>query len=102
MAEFPALPQGSPRGTGFIYFMLAEHNLVRPMLKIGFSLRSPDERLKSCQTGSPVKLLHLVGFVVGQMRDERELHRNFAAQHSHGEWFFFEDELEAYVEGLGL
>lgn len=101
MAEFPTIPPQSRRGTGYIYFLLARDNLVTPMLKIGFSLRRPDLRLRGCQTGSPSKL-ELICVIVGTMRDERALHIRFKADHSHGEWFTYSGDLQDYVAGLDL
>lgn len=98
----PALPviaRGSFRGIGYIYFMLAEQNLIRPMLKIGFSLRGPDDRLRNCRTGSPVQL-NMIAFQTGRLVDERKLHRRFSEHRSHGEWFYYEGPLREYVEEI--
>lgn len=98
MAELPAVPPGSCRGTGYVYFILAEQNLIKPMVKIGFSLRRPDTRMKDCQTGSPAPSMRLVLIIVGRMADERALHERFADYRSHNEWFFWEGDLRLFVE----
>lgn len=98
--EIPPIPHGSLRRAGYVYFLLASENVERPMIKIGFSLRAPQNRLAACQSGSPVKL-ELVALLPGAIASkERQLHRQFEAQRSHGEWFYFEGELRAFVEGL--
>src|SRR5687768_6384523 len=74
---------------GYVYFIVAEENMVRPMVKIGFSSNPPIVRLKQCQCGSPAKL-RLAGFVHGPKELEEELQVRFQAYGSHREWFFFE------------
>ena len=96
-------PNGVPKtyrkGTGYVYFLLAKENLVQPMMKIGYSMRGRETRLRACQTGSPVKL-ELAATIYGTRFDEQALHRRFEYLRAHGEWFAFSGELQDYVEGL--
>lgn len=53
-------------------------------IKIGFTSRTPEERLSALQVGSPTKL-RIVGLL--PMDREKELHQRFDKHKSHGEWF---------------
>lgn len=53
-------------------------------IKIGFTSRTPNERLAALQTGSPVEL-RIVGLLHGNR--EREMHERFKDDRLHGEWF---------------
>jgi hypothetical protein len=67
-----------------IYFVQGED--YGPV-KIGFTSHvDPETRLSALQCGSPVKLI-LRAAVQGTVAEEAELHRRFAAQRLHGEWF---------------
>lgn len=67
-----------------IYFIQAEgvgH------IKIGFTdSEDAGVRLATLQTGSPVQL-RLIGTIPGTVEDEKNLHRRFASECVHGEWF---------------
>lgn len=64
-------------------------------VKIGFTSKHPEERLGGLQTGSPTKL-RIVGLL--PVNRERELHKRFAKDHSHGEWFNPSKELLAFID----
>lgn len=74
-----------------VYFFEGVNELSEPMVKIGFTDgETPEQRLKACQTGSPVKL-KIIGFIpAGRRNTEAMLHRRFRKHRSHGEWFYLE------------
>jgi hypothetical protein len=59
-------------------------------VKIGMT-NDPDKRLQQIQCMCPIKL-HLIWARPAPYQLERALHRHFAAQRSHGEWFTFEED----------
>jgi hypothetical protein len=67
-------------------------------IKIGIAM-SPLERLGQIQNMSPVKLRILKTSRGGQ-RLEKELHRQFAADRLHGEWFAPTKQLLDYISEL--
>lgn len=81
---------------GFIYF-IRPSGLVGP-IKIGFSIR-PLVRIQPIQANSPIPL-EIIGQTPGSMDDESYLHRCFADQFSHAEWFHFSASLNAAIEGI--
>ncbi|QPF81635.1 GIY-YIG nuclease family protein [Bradyrhizobium genosp. L] len=82
--------------TGWIYF-IKPRGQAGP-IKIGFS-KSLGERFGSISTASPL-LLEIIGSTPGSLEDERFLHRCFAEQHSHGEWFYPSAALHAAIENI--
>lgn len=60
-------------------------------MKIGCSF-DPYRRLKQLQMFSPVELV-LIGFLPGNHKDEKRLHRKFKKQRAWGEWFWADDAL---------
>jgi hypothetical protein len=68
------------------------------LVKIGTS-NNPRRRIDEIKTGSAVEL-SLLQVIDGGRDVERGLHTRFADQRSHGEWFFFRDDLRAFIEGL--
>lgn len=64
-------------------------------MKIGHS-SDVVKRLASHQCGSPVRI-GLVLVLDGGAALEAELHRRFAGQRAHGEWFTFDGALRAFV-----
>lgn len=65
-------------------------------IKIGYATDTVS-RLHSLQTGSPVQL-HLIGHVVGTIKDERKLHARFAHLRIRGEWFEPAADLLAHID----
>lgn len=60
--------------------------------KIGYtSLSSPKERLDSCQTGNPNKLV-LIGTIDGTLEYEKELHNKYRENNIRNEWFCLTEE----------
>ena len=78
-------------GTPMVYFFRAGD-----LVKIGYSRRDVQARLRACQTGSPVSLT-LWHTVPGGPDVERELHQRFAADRQHGEWFRISDAIREFV-----
>lgn len=78
---------------GYVYFIRGSDKV-----KIGFTSDKPVKRIKSLQTGSPVKL-SLIGYIFDDnaCQLETELHHNFEKYHSHGEWYFYSDEIRQYI-----
>lgn len=78
---------------GIIYFIASAET---SRVKIGFTTGNPNARLKTLQTGSPTKLT-LLAVRSGTMDDEQWLHREFADERLHGEWFDSSDRLVAFL-----
>src|SRR5260370_41757231 len=90
---------------GYVYFIQGEQTRL---IKIGIS-RNPVKRLEDHQTGSPDKLI-LLGSVLNYSllnvesfpSPERNLHKQFAEERTHGEWFRPSDRLLAFIKNLRL
>jgi hypothetical protein len=85
----------SRRGIGVVYFVGGDQV---GMVKIGRSF-SAEGRLQDLQIGSPVRL-RIMATLPGGRHRERELHREFSAYHSHGEWFRLEGALREFIADL--
>ena len=70
---------------GFVYFI---KEIETGNIKIGFSEKHPQKRLKGFQTGNSNRLI-LQGYIEGTYQDELELHREFADERirKENEWF---------------
>jgi len=69
---------------GYVYFIVCVHD---NMVKIGYST-NPIKRLNSLQT-SNYHDLELLGYIPGDIRDEKTLQHHFSAYHHRGEWFYY-------------
>lgn len=78
---------------GFVYFVVAGE--AQEWVKIGFTAGDPRQRLKSLQTGCPLKL-ELIGAVPATVKAEAEIHDVLKEERGLGEWF----QLTPYVRGL--
>jgi hypothetical protein len=67
-------------------------------VKIGYTSRFKT-RLYQLQNGSPVKL-EVLALIKGDKVDEKNYHDAFKHLSSNGEWFFYNDEIERFVEAL--
>jgi Meiotically Up-regulated Gene 113 (MUG113) protein len=76
-----------------IYFI---ENTRTRAIKIGYTKRNPEGRLRALQTGScdPLKILSVCP---GHITDETYLHLKFQHAWIHGEWFSPVDELRALI-----
>lgn len=72
--------------SGYIYVVGCEGS---PLVKIGYSTRNPEGRLKDMQVGSPLilKLLWCKRFP-NYKEIEKYLHTVLIKAHHHGEWYF--------------
>jgi len=78
---------------GYVYFL---QGAKTKLVKIGFS-RFPQHRARLHQCGSP-DLLKLVGLMVADRLAEGQIHRIFAKDRLHGEWFKPSPELLSFVK----
>ena len=72
-----------------------------PFVKIGWTRRRVDTRIRQIQTCTP-HLLRLLASFAGSSRDERGLHVRFADHRvrAGSEWFHLDGDVLAFVEGL--
>jgi excisionase family DNA binding protein len=77
-----SLPKTARVESGFVYFIQAESG---GLIKIGTAL-DPLVRLINLQSGSPLRLV-ILGCLRGGRTLEQALHREFAGQRQHFEWF---------------
>ena len=70
---------------GFVYFIQEEET---GRIKIGFSEKHPNGRLKDFQTGNSNKLI-LLGYIEGTFQDESNFHQEFFEERirNENEWF---------------
>lgn len=81
---------------GFIYFIGAGE--PQPIwVKVGFTAGNPMARLKNLQTGCPLPL-NLIGYVLGTVVGEQELHDVFRGERTVGEWFVLTDYVERVID----
>lgn len=66
------------------------------LVKIGFTDRDPQDRLRELQTACPFKL-RLVLVMAGGLKHEADLHQTFAHLRAEGEWFRLTPELQTYL-----
>jgi hypothetical protein len=84
----------APPIQGFVYFVTAEK--AEFPIKIGFTQKQNDLRLRGLQTGCPYPL-RVICFVPGTYSDERTMHQRFAESRLEGEWFARTPELMAVI-----
>lgn len=83
----------------YVYLIEGKNGVV----KIGTSY-NPKSRDLTVRTHSPIPT-RLIAYWEGSLSEERQLHDAFKKYRSHGEWFFIEGALVAFVEskrGFGL
>lgn len=83
---------------GFVYFIAIGDPYITHV-KIGFTRANPYARLSDLQTGCPFPM-RMLGFILGCMAQERELHNVLGDYRAQGEWFSFSDYVERTVRGL--
>lgn len=79
---------------GYVYFIGGDCDCV----KIGFA-KDPVKRLKQLRIGSPTPLF-LLAMTAGEPHHEKEYHRKFRHDWSHGEWFRKTPKLMGLIEGF--
>lgn len=67
-------------------------------VKIGYT-DNIYKRLSHLQVSSPVKL-EVLGLVEGTFKDEKKYHKEFNNFYSHGEWFYYSQELNDCISML--
>ena len=83
---------------GWVY-LIAAHGTGK--IKIGYSAKTPDGRLRTLQTANPHEL-RLLMLIRGSRRDEPRYHQMFDHIRVRGEWFKDTPELREYFgEMLG-
>lgn len=83
---------------GFVYFIAIGDPYITHV-KIGFTRSNPYARLADLQTGCPFPM-RMLGFILGCMAQERELHDVLRDYRVQGEWFSFGEYVERTVRGL--
>ncbi len=85
-----------PAGSRTVYFIQPAQG---GLIKIGVAQHLPS-RLATLQTGSPLEL-RVIAVMQGGEPVERELHKRFAADRRHGEWFEPSPELLDFIAQNG-
>lgn len=81
--------------TGYVYFV----GIGKPYtthVKIGFTSKNPFARMKDLQTGCPF-VMEMLGYILGNMEHESELHRVLAEYRQTGEWFEYSDYVRQII-----
>jgi len=94
--RFPKLKKPDLRFREWVYFLRASTEPT--LIKIGRT-RNVQWRLLGLQCGSPV-LLRLMALVDAPAGTEHILHRCFADERQHGEWFLASERLLTMIRGL--
>jgi hypothetical protein len=81
---------------GTVYFI---GNAGRTQVKIGYTEREPEKRVKNMQTGNPFPLA-VLATMPGRKGTEAYLHEVFAPVRLSGEWFELSPTLEAFIASL--
>lgn len=78
----------------FVYF--AQEQSPEGYVKIGYTSIAPEDRVPRMQQGNPRRIV-LLGSMLGNRRQERVLHEQFAEHHVAGEWFKPAPDLMAFI-----
>lgn len=70
----------------------------REPIKIGFTTRTPAQRLSQLQVAHPLRL-RLLGACDGDREMEKVLHERFAPYRIRGEWYERAPEILDFIEG---
>jgi hypothetical protein len=89
-----AAPGQPGRRVSYNYLIL---NRRARCVKIGYSEKSPEIRLRNIQTSAPDPL-ELLGYWRGSKAAEETLHDALSAYHERGEWFRVAPELVRHLE----
>ncbi len=87
-------------GPGYVYFMTAPNiaPAFAPSLKIGFTRRSVDQRLRELRAGNPYLEVITHYACLDPFSEEKHAHQHFAPRHMLLEWFYLTpDEARAYA-----
>ena len=80
----------------YVYFIQGQSTRL---VKIGITRGNVYKRLATIQNSSPDKL-KLLKAAKGDIGYERQLHKQFASVHSHGEWFYPSRGLMTFIQSL--
>ena len=69
-------------------------------IKIGFTDRTVDDRVKELQTGNPRELELEALIEEGDLQTENRIHNRFSDLRKIGEWFHFREPLVAFVNDV--
>lgn len=83
--------------TGFIYFAAIGDPYITHV-KVGFTAKFPEARVRNLQTGCPFKIT-LLGYVFGNQGGEIDLHDVLKDHRCGGEWFLWSEYVERIVRG---
>lgn len=81
--------------TGFIYFAAIGDPYITHV-KIGFTTKFPEARVRNLQTGCSFKIT-LLGYVFGNQGGECDLHDVLKDDRCEGEWFSWSEYVERIV-----
>lgn len=84
--------------TGWVYFIQAADTRD---IKIGFTTRDVESRVREMQTGHPSELL-ILAKTRGSVSLERELHQKFEKHSGRGEWFTPHPDLMSYITAISV
>jgi DNA-binding CsgD family transcriptional regulator len=93
-----AVGQSQRAKTGFVYFIQATSG--EGLVKIGFTGHI-DRRMRSFDLMLPFGFT-LLGWFPGSTSSETWVHRRFEHIRAWGEWFHLTDELQHYIDVIGL
>lgn len=81
---------------GCVYFVL---HPAAERVKVGFTVRSVDVRLRELSTGAGMAL-HLLGSIPGTMELEQEIHQGLADHRIYGEWFAANPQVMSSIDAM--
>lgn len=81
--------------SGFVYFAAIGDPYITHV-KIGFTSKDPEARLRNLQTGCPFRM-RLIGYVFGNEGREADLHDVLSEHRCEGEWFTWSEYVERIV-----
>lgn len=68
-------------------------------MKIGFSAKTPEARLKAVRTETKLDL-RIMYVVLGSLGTEKYMHKRFSKYHIKREWFKYNDEIAKYFDSV--
>ena len=78
-----------------VYFA---YDAMEQTVKIGFTDKSLKERLSNLRTANPH--IRILGWIPGNEKTEKQLHKQFQHLHHAREWFYYRDELKTFVRNV--
>lgn len=81
-----------------IYFIEA---VGTGMVKIGFTHRSAETRIKAFATHTPFEI-KLLATCPGTKCEEKTFHKMFSEKRVRGEWFLLDEDISEYIREMGF